>query len=580
MAKSAPHTKEEVGTARSSDDDPLIVWESSDRFKPEARRAAWRGAMHTVRRGVHALLRRQHLRALSSAQAQHSPFLVSEHPTSSNLSNTDARDQVLRVLSGVFDPLLGRDVVSSGIASVDEAEGGGEGLDVVLTLATAAHPQRGQLAHMCAAHLARELPEALKRALTIDLRTATPARRVNPGQAPGLENVGACIAVSSCKGGVGKSTVAVHLAYALAARGARVGLLDADIHGPSLPTLVTPTDTRMRASPPHDAGEEHAHMVEPVSHRGVVLQSYGWVDEGAAPGAGSTGRAAVLRGPVVGRLVDQLATGTRWGSLDYLLIDMPPGTGDAQLSLVQNVGLDGAVVVTTPHRLSHVDVVKGVEMFHELDVPTLAVVENMSFFECDRGVRYRPFGDGHARELREQFHLDESQLFELPLSAATADANERALPLTLPAPVPDDEVDAATAAPAGTERAVYDALARRVIEDVYRRQHRVDRPGELPRATRVEHKHGRGIVMRVFEDDVAREYAISPVELRLRDPRTGRRLGDDAEAHARVPQDVKPKKITPKGSYGHAIEWSDGHKGVIYRNEALLWAARDAAGDV
>ena len=386
------------------------------------------------------------------------------------------------------------------------------------------------------------------------------ASRAQSAAVAGVGEVGHIVAVASCKGGVGKSTTAVNLAYALAAAGERVGIVDLDIHGPSLPTMARP-----------DGGLQlDGEVLLPLEAHGVKLMSMGFINPGAMP----------LRGAKVTPVVQQLVGRTAWGALDFLIVDMPPGTGDVQLTLAQDFRVSAAVLVTTPQRLSFVDVVKGVEMFHELDVPTLAVVENMSFFECDRGVRYRPFGDGHARELREQFHLDESQLFELPLSAATADANERALPLTLPAPVPDDEVDAATAAPAGTERAVYDALARRVIEDVYRRQHRVDRPGELPRATRVEHKHGRGIVMRVFEDDVAREYAISPVELRLRDPRTGRRLGDDAEAHARVPQDVKPKKITPKGSYGHAIEWSDGHKGVIYRNEALLWAARDAAGDV
>ena len=247
---------------------------------------------------------------------------------------------------------------------------------------------------------------------------------------------------------------------------------------------------------------------------------------------------------------------------------------------MQNVGLDGAVVVATPHRLSHVDVVKGVEMFHELDVPTLAVVENMSFFECDRGVRYRPFGDGHARELREQFHLDESQLFELPLSAATADANERALPLTLPAPVPDDEVDAATAAPAGTERAVSTrrrAASSRTCTDASTAS--IDRASCLARhALSTSTAEGSSCVFSRMTSRASTRYLRSSCgcathELAVSSATTRRRMRACRKTW-------KPKKITPKGSYGHAIEWSDGHKGVIYRNEALLWAARDAAGDV
>ena len=193
---------------------------------------------------------------------------------------------------------------------------------------------------------------------------------------PGLANVRHFLAVYSCKGGVGKSTTAVNLAYELSRLGGRVGLLDVDIYGPSLPILVQPDDPAVRKS------SIGPGVVKPILHRGVKMLSLGFVSpQSGVPGSGSNTGAAVMRGPMAGRVVTQLLKGTEWGDLDVLVLDMPPGTGDVQLTVCQELELSGAVSVTTPSKLAAVDAAKGVEMFTSLGVPTLAIVENMSYFD-------------------------------------------------------------------------------------------------------------------------------------------------------------------------------------------------------
>ena len=192
-----------------------------------------------------------------------------------------------------------------------------------------------------------------------------------------LQHVGALLGVSSCKGGVGKSTIAANVAFALAELGARVGLLDADVHGPSLPSLVALPDDTL----PLLQRADNRLLRPPLVH-GVKLMSYGFIAKGA-----STGRvpAAVMRGPMVGKVVGQMLSGTEWGELDYLLVDLPPGTGDVQLTLCQSFGLTAALVITTPQKLARVDVEKGVDMFRELGVPIVSLVENMAYFKVRGG---------------------------------------------------------------------------------------------------------------------------------------------------------------------------------------------------
>jgi len=278
------------------------------------------------------------------------------------------------------------------------------------------------------------------------------ANRGQEEKAPALRNISHFLAVYSCKGGVGKSTIAANLAYALSSslEGARVGLVDLDVYGPSLPLLVRPDDAAVRQSPPSASGGGEG-MVEPIEHGGVKLMSLGYVSPSSGvPGSGpDNDAAAVLRGPMASRVASQLLTKTNWGDLDVLVLDLPPGTGDVQLEVCQSVQLSGAVAVSTPSSLARADARKGVRMFGELGVRTLALVENMAYFVCEGGGRHYPFGkgamslEGSTEEggkdnedssstlssIVSHFLPDPSHVFQLPISPRVNDANESGAPL-------------------------------------------------------------------------------------------------------------------------------------------------------
>ena len=196
-------------------------------------------------------------------------------------------------------------------------------------------------------------------------------------------NLGRIIAVSSGKGGVGKSTVATNLAVALAATGARVGLMDADIYGPNVPRMMGVN------APPPVVNEK----IVPLEAHGVKLISLGFLIERDQP--------AIWRGPIVMKIVTQFLRDVAWGQLDYFIVDMPPGTGDAQLSLVQATHVDGAIIVTTPQDVATGDALRGAKMFQRVNVPVLGIVENMSWFECPHCGKPTPiFGTGRRQAAR------------------------------------------------------------------------------------------------------------------------------------------------------------------------------------
>ncbi|CAM9690246.1 unnamed protein product [Discosporangium mesarthrocarpum] len=231
---------------------------------------------------------------------------------------------------------------------------------------------------------------------------------------------------------------------------------------------------------------------------------------------------------------------------------MPPGTGDIQITLCQSLNVTGAVVVTTPQRLSYVDVVKGIEMFEALKVPVLAVVENMSYFDCDHGKRHLPFGPGFADHLSEEFGVESK--FRLPLSAAVSSGSDSGEPIAL-------------SNPEAEESKVYLSLSDAVVSEVFRG---VSTVAETPE---VMFKPGRGIVIRYMSEAEATEFVLPPYELRLRDPATGDPLPE--EQTVMVTDDVVPLSIGTRGNYAVSIEWSDGHRGSLYSYGVLRKVAEE-----
>ena len=234
-----------------------------------------------------------------------------------------------------------------------------------------------------------------------------------PMTVPGIERV---IAISSGKGGVGKSTVSCNVAVALASRGFRVGLMDADFYGPNIPRMLG-----VYERPGIDANKR----IIPLEAFGVKLMSIGFLVDRDAP--------AIWRGPIITKVIQQFLHDVAWGELDYLFVDMPPGTGDAQLSLVQQVVVNGAVVVTTPQEVAVGDALRGAKMFERVNVPVLGIVENMSgFLDPVTGMRHDLFGSGGGQRLAEE--LGVPLLGEVPLQPGLVDAADAGRPIVVEAP--------------------------------------------------------------------------------------------------------------------------------------------------
>ncbi len=241
-------------------------------------------------------------------------------------------------------------------------------------------------------------------------RAAVPAP--TPVAYPHLGNI---VAISSGKGGVGKSTVATNLAVALAQRGARVGLMDADIYGPNIPRMMG-----VNAAPPVEN-----EKIIPLQAHGVKIMSLGFMIERDQP--------AIWRGPIIMKIITQFLRDVQWGELDYFLVDMPPGTGDAQLSLVQATMVHGAIIVTTPQEVASGDALRGAKMFQRVAVPVLGVVENMSYFICPHcEERHRIFGCGGGKRLADE--LDVPLLGEIPFFPAVLSGGDRGEPIVVGQP--------------------------------------------------------------------------------------------------------------------------------------------------
>ena len=317
---------------------------------------------------------------------------------------------VLDALRQIQDPDLHKDIVTLGFIKDLKIEGGAVSFRIVLT--TPACPVREQM-EGAARELVGQLPGVESVKVVMDAEVPKGRGLGEKVSIPGVRNI---VAVSSGKGGVGKSTVAVNLAVSLALQGARVGLMDADVYGPNVPLMLGAGNTRP---------EIDGNKLVPIEAYGVRLMSMAVLKPGDEP--------LIVRGPILHGLVKQFLTDVRWGELDYLIVDMPPGTGDVQLSLAQLVPVQGAVLVTTPQEVAVADVRRALRMFETVAVPILGVVENMSYFVApETGTRYNIFGEGGGEKLAEQYQVP--FLGAVPLGLDVREGGDRGVPIVVGQP--------------------------------------------------------------------------------------------------------------------------------------------------
>ncbi|MGH8139072.1 MAG: iron-sulfur cluster carrier protein ApbC [Steroidobacteraceae bacterium] len=346
-------------------------------------------------------------------------------------------------LDSYVDPYLGESLAAAQAVQSLSTAGGGPVARIRLGFPVGGY--REELMEGLRRHLAAAgIDSPLTIELVADIRAHAVQRNLKP-----LEQIKNVVAVASGKGGVGKSTVAVNLALAWAAQGARVGILDADIYGPSQPLMLG-----LEGQRPSSPDGKH---LRPVMAHGIAAMSIGFLVDAEQP--------MVWRGPMVTQALTQLLSETDWGALDYLVVDMPPGTGDIQLTLSQRVPVAGAVIVTTPQDIALADARKGLKMFEKVSVPVLGIVENMSIHVCSQcGHAEHIFGAGGGARMAEQYGV--ALLGELPLDAHIREEADGGRPTVV-------------AAPDSPRAQAYLAMARRTAAALSRRAR--DRSSVFPK---------------------------------------------------------------------------------------------------
>ncbi len=445
-------------------------------------------------------------------------------------------DAVKQALSTIMDPDLGKDIVTLGF--VKNVAIDGTKVSATIELTTPACPVKEQLKTQAEENI-KALEGVTEVAVEMTAQVAGMAGRAGRNVMPGVRHI---VAVASGKGGVGKSTSAVNLAVALSRTGARVGLLDGDLYGPSSHTILGAEAQLL--------GDKDGRIL-PISKYDIKIVSMGLLRDSGAP--------VVWRGPIASRVIQQFLGGVEWGELDYLLIDLPPGTGDIQLTLAQSAPLSGAVIVTTPQPVATNVAQKGLRMFQQVEVPILGVLENMSGFVC-----------GHCGEVTDVFQKDGGRrmaeeigvplLAQIPLSAELAAASDEGVPVAYKAP---------------------DSIAANAFATAAR---------EIARQLAIREKGGEAGPQSITPDENAAELAITWADgavdrlpytvlrgncpcAECVDEMTGKRQFDETKVKA----DINLLSFHPVGNYAILIKWSDGHETGIFSWPYLRELARRLA---
>ena len=317
-----------------------------------------------------------------------------------------SEEQIKEALRNVKYPGFSRDIVSFGLIKDIQIDGGEVTVQLVLTTNEPAIPQQIKTE---AEEVLRNLKTVRRAKVLIDIHAPPAAAGMGGTRIEGIRHV---IAIASGKGGVGKSTIAANLAVALQKTGAQVGLCDCDMYGPSISLMF---GTRDRPTATED------NRIIPIEQYNLKLMSMGFLLDDTSP--------AILRGPMVTRYTQQFLRQVEWGELDYLVLDLPPGTGDIQLTIVRTVALAGVIIVTTPQEVALTDARKAATMFEKVNVPVLGLIENMSYFECPSdGKRYEIFGTGGGE--REAKRLRVPLFGQIPIDIATREAGDRGIPIS------------------------------------------------------------------------------------------------------------------------------------------------------
>ncbi|TVQ23341.1 MAG: DUF971 domain-containing protein [Spirochaetaceae bacterium] len=431
-------------------------------------------------------------------------------------------DAIRTALAQIIDPDLNQDIISLGFLKTCDIRDGHVAIELELT--TPACPVRDMFRDR-----AQELISSLPGVASVQVRLSSrKVERSLRAEQSGLDAVDSLIAVASGKGGVGKSTVAASLALELSREGHRVGLLDMDIFGPSIPTLFEH----------HEPGLEGNanNQVLPMDFGGLKVMSFGfWL--GDTP--------AIMRGPMVTNYVQQFLHQVAWGELDYLFLDLPPGTGDVQITITQSAQIDGALIVTTPHVLSAADVGKAIRMFDKVNVPVLGVIENMSYFVApDTGNQYRIFGEGAGQRIAERYGVP--VLAQIPISATHFGGptlrNERSSHVA-------SAVDAA-------------------VRQLGRSRAGMMHPEILSDAHAVTLQWPDGTIDRVPNTDLRAACGCAVCV----DEFTGEPKLDPST----IPPDIKANALDRVGNYAVSVEWSDGHTTGFFPYDRIRQLARRA----